>query len=183
MRRLVLGNLVILASATAACACGTGRWTVKTGTDADARSVVTVAQAARIGDLVALPAPADPNAQPVSRFAPVEMKVFAVSAILIVTERERDEDYHLVIADPDDPGMTMIVEAPNPPCAEGSVFAGDILAVRQAIEGKFGPITTRQRRDIPVTVTGIAFFDTLHGQEGVAPNGIELHPLLSIQFN
>jgi hypothetical protein len=28
------------------------------------------------------------------------------------------------------------------------------------------------------TVTGVAFFDFLHGQSGVPPNGIELHPVL-----
>jgi hypothetical protein len=27
-------------------------------------------------------------------------------------------------------------------------------------------------------VSGVAFFDFLHGQTGVAPNGIELHPVL-----
>jgi hypothetical protein len=27
-------------------------------------------------------------------------------------------------------------------------------------------------------VTGVAFFDPIHGQDGVAPNGIELHPIL-----
>jgi hypothetical protein len=27
-------------------------------------------------------------------------------------------------------------------------------------------------------VTGVAFFDFDHGQEGVAPNAIELHPIL-----
>ena len=29
------------------------------------------------------------------------------------------------------------------------------------------------------TLTGVGFFDELHGQTGVAPNGIELHPVLS----
>jgi hypothetical protein len=29
------------------------------------------------------------------------------------------------------------------------------------------------------TITGVAFFDSVHGQRGVAPNGIELHPVLS----
>jgi hypothetical protein len=28
------------------------------------------------------------------------------------------------------------------------------------------------------TVTGVGFFDVIHGQTGVAPNGIELHPVL-----
>ena len=26
------------------------------------------------------------------------------------------------------------------------------------------------------TITGVAFFDVSHGQRGVAPNGVELHP-------
>ena len=30
-----------------------------------------------------------------------------------------------------------------------------------------------------VTITGIGFWDLIHGQTGVAPNGIELHPVLS----
>lgn len=32
-----------------------------------------------------------------------------------------------------------------------------------------------------IQVSGVGFFDELHGQTGVAPNGIELHPVLSIQ--
>ncbi len=31
-------------------------------------------------------------------------------------------------------------------------------------------------------MTGVGFFDYLHGQTGVAPNGIELHAVLDIQF-
>jgi len=30
-------------------------------------------------------------------------------------------------------------------------------------------------------VTGVAFFDFKHGQTGVAPNGIELHPILGFR--
>jgi hypothetical protein len=29
------------------------------------------------------------------------------------------------------------------------------------------------------TITGVGFFDFIHGQAGVAPHGIELHPVLS----
>jgi hypothetical protein len=31
------------------------------------------------------------------------------------------------------------------------------------------------------TVTGVAFFDFQHGQTGVAPNAIELHPILAFR--
>ncbi len=34
-----------------------------------------------------------------------------------------------------------------------------------------------------VQITGIGMFDFLHGQTGVAPNGIELHPVIDIIFN
>jgi len=29
---------------------------------------------------------------------------------------------------------------------------------------------------------GLGYFDFLHGQDGVAPNGIELHPVTDIVF-
>ena len=33
-----------------------------------------------------------------------------------------------------------------------------------------------------VRLTGVGFFDRVHGQSGVAPNGIELHPVLNVRF-
>jgi hypothetical protein len=39
-----------------------------------------------------------------------------------------------------------------------------------------------QIADVPATLTGVGFFDFIHGQTGVAPNGFELHPVLSICF-
>ena len=183
MHRIALSAVVILGSVTVAFACGTERWAVKTATDPDAAQVIADAKEATIEALTALPAPADPNSQPISRFAPVELTTYSVSGILTDIKREKDEDYHLVLTDPNNPQPTMIAEAPNAHCAEGSQFLQDIEGVRQAIESKFGPITGRRHPNIRVTVTGVAFFDPLHGQEGVAPNGIELHPLRSIHFD
>jgi hypothetical protein len=40
----------------------------------------------------------------------------------------------------------------------------------------------RRAADEPVTLFGVGFFDVIHGQRGVAPNGIELHPVLGICF-
>ena len=79
-------------------------------------------------------------------------------------------------------GRTMIVESPHPHCAEGSRFLQEITDVRAKIEAHFGgPITKKiHPQQLEVTVTGVGFFDPIHGQEGVAPNGIELHPLLDI---
>jgi len=76
----------------------------------------------------------------------------------------------------------MIVESPDPKCAKGSQFLDQIKQVRKTIDDQFGPIKRRQRPNIPVTVMGVGFYDPIHGQEGVAPNGIELHPILEISF-
>jgi hypothetical protein len=151
--------------------------------DRDAAQVAPNATASTISALAAIPAPTHPNLRQDTRFAPVETSIMAVSGILTVIEREKDQDYHLVLAEPQG-GLTMIVEAPDPDCAIGSRFAPQIAAVRQTIDARFGgPIRGRRRVEIPVTIVGVAFFDPLHGQEGVAPNGIELHPILQIQFD
>ena len=54
--------------------------------------------------------------------------------------------------------------------------------VTRAVIDKFfgGSITGKQTpKNVYVTVQGVAFFDLIHGQTGVAPNGIELRALLS----
>jgi hypothetical protein len=33
-----------------------------------------------------------------------------------------------------------------------------------------------------INIGGLGFFDELQGQVGVAPNGIELHPVIHIRF-
>jgi hypothetical protein len=85
----------------------------------------------------------------------------------------------------------MIVELPDPHCrlACNSRFRGHFEAARATViaqlGGAAGPPSGHFQRLTPprlVVVTGVGFFDFLHGQTGVAPNGIELHPVLGIVF-
>jgi hypothetical protein len=67
----------------------------------------------------------------------------------------------------------MIVEAPDPSCASGSLFLDNIISVRRTLDQRFGAIgrieaNTAVTANLPVTVTGVAFFDTLHGQRRCA---------------
>jgi hypothetical protein len=162
-------------------ACGTERWPVKVGTDRDASKVATEPQQTTIANLVVINPPARPGSRRASRFAPAELTTYQINGILSVIKKEADEDYHLIIADAADRVLTMIVESPAPGCAAGSAFSDNIAAVRQTLDQRFGEFA-RLEPNIPVTVTGVAFFDVLHGQEGVAKNGIELHPILAITF-
>ncbi|MDQ2816681.1 MAG: hypothetical protein M3T49_00540 [Candidatus Eremiobacteraeota bacterium] len=156
------------------------RWPVKVGTDADAGSVNLTPQDTTIAALRALalppyPLPAD------NRLAPTETSVFRlVNATLIFIQLHPDHDYHLVVQDQN--GRTLIVESPDPNCApaDSSAYLTQMKAVRQYLDANFTVTAAGQDPNVPVTVTGIGFFDYLYRNlYGQAPNGIELHPLLS----
>jgi hypothetical protein len=176
------------------------RWSVKTGADADAANLVAqVPVAATIAAMVALAVPA--VLPPDARSPGTEETVWELNATLTGYKHESDGDYHLVIADGQ--GHTMIAEIPDPATlAPGSFFAEQITAARQAFDNQFGlqlaaaaqstatpqlaaaamvPALTPASES--VTVRGLGFFDFAHGQDGVAPNAIELHPVISIEFH
>lgn len=176
------------------------RWSVKTGADADAANLVAqVPVAATIAAMVALAVPA--VLPPDARSPGTEETVWELNATLTGYKHESDGDYHLVIADGQ--GHTMIAEIPDPvTLAPGSFFAEQITAARQAFDNQFGlqlaaaaqstatpqlaaaarvPALTPASES--VTVRGLGFFDFAHGQDGVAPNAIELHPVVSIEFH
>ncbi len=122
--------------------------------------------------------------QPTDRVAPTEETTFEIHDVITFAKVEADGDYHVVVEDQQ--GNTMIVESTSPSCAQGSRVLAQIQAVRQALEQKFPQLVGGQvlsGLSQPATVTGVGFFDRLHGQTGVAGNGIELHPLLSITFD
>jgi len=162
-------------------ACGSERWPVKVATDQMNGRIDETPVPTTIQKLTSIDAPVNPKARKNSRYAPTELTVYEVTAVLTLIKREKDQDYHLVLEDPKH--RTMIVESPSPDCADGSRFADEINGVRQAIETELGTISKAQKLHRVVTVTGVGFFDPIHGQTGVAPNGIELHPLLSIDFH
>ncbi|HEY7872252.1 MAG TPA: PPC domain-containing protein [Rudaea sp.] len=161
--------------------CGVERWSVKTGTDADVGSVNLANP--QTNTIVTLrgwtaPNPIPPN----NRVSPYETTTWVLNATLVEYKLENDSDYHLVIKDAS--GNTMIAEIPDPTCVgTGSPFASAIQNARAQFDATYTASTSFQTANIPVQLTGIGMFDFLHGQTGVAPNGIELHPVLGIVFN
>ncbi len=95
---------------------------------------------------------------------------------------EKDSDYHLVLADQS--GNTIIAEIPSPNCVgPASPFAEEITHARKVFDERLQATSTFQNVSIPVRVIGVGFFDFHHGQNGVAPNAVELHPVLDIIFS
>src|SRR5450759_3053991 len=156
--------------------CGVESWAIKTGTDAGARSVnQKTLVPSNIFHLRTLPAPSSPPVS--SRVKPVEDTVYSISAILLRYKYEADSDIHLVIADKG--GRTMIAEIPAPQCVgASSPFLPSIKYVRSKFTAQFHPSSSWHRVNTKVQIAGVGFFDFKHGQSGVAPNAIELHPVL-----
>jgi hypothetical protein len=178
---LCLGAALLFLPARTFAQCGGERWSVKIGSDPDAGLVnlnnptpTTVA---------ALTALAAPNTIPDNkRVQPVETTLWVINATLKQYQKQADSDYHLLLTD--GAGHQMIAEISSPSCvAPGSPFAAGVARARAQFDAKFNANSTLKTANVPVQITGVGFFDHLEGQVGVAPNGIELHPILDIVFN
>lgn len=172
--------LMICTAPIAAHACGHERWAIKTGTDRDASKIdLSDVAPAEIEDLDSLRAPKHLPLH--HRVKPVEMSVYYVKATLVEFKRKKDGNYHLVLKGRH--GHTMIAEIPSPHCVgSDSPFKAGIKKARREFSAHYRVKNYFRHVNTPVTVTGVGFFDFQHGQTGVAPNAIELHPVLDIQF-
>jgi hypothetical protein len=142
--------------------CGVERWTVKALQD---RPRLLPVRRVTIAYLVTRPAPAT---LPITRL-PFERHVFQVVAAVTLVRFEADDDYHVVLSDG---RRTMIAESPAAQCAKRAT----------ALRGRQMQQARRALRECAkAQVTGVAFFDFNHGQTGVAPNAIELHPILGFR--
>ena len=159
--------------------CGIERWSVKVLGDPDRGRVRMQPVETTIDELAAMQRPALLPTD--ARADPVELTVYRVEARLLWLFAESDGDYHLVLASPRDTTITMIAEVPDPACASADSSDSQIYQrVRQRLMDTLNaPGGDRRPR---IRVTGVGFFDYLHGQRGVAPNEIELHPVLSVEF-
>jgi len=139
--------------------CGIERWAVKTLQD---RPRLLPVRPTTIAYLVSRP---PPSSLPATRL-PFERHVFRVHAAVSLIRSEADSDLHVVLSDGQ---RTMIAEAPSGACDARATLARrtQMSRARAAVQACSS-----------ATVTGVAFFDYHHGQTGVAPNAIELHPIL-----
>jgi hypothetical protein len=144
---------------SAALACGVERWTVKTLQD---RPRLLPARASTVSHLVSLPRP---RSVPGTRL-PFERQIFSVVAAVTLVRSEADSDLHLVLQSG---AKHMIAESPSSSCTRRATATRrrQMATARGAVR-----LCPRAR------VVGVAFWDYYHGQTGVAPNAIELHPIL-----
>jgi hypothetical protein len=141
-------------------ACGVERWKVKTLQD---RSRLLRPRLSTVANLARLPRP---KRLPATRL-PAERHIFSVIAAVTLIRPETDQDLHLVLESGSD---HMIAEAPLAPSCTVNATR---FRKRQMADAR-----SAVRLCAQVRVVGVQFWDFKHGQTGVAPTAIELHPIL-----
>jgi hypothetical protein len=168
-----------------AAKCGAERWAVKTLSDSAASSINFNAKSTTVDALRGKSV--GPTHFSTPRTPPVETTVYRVHASLVDARLEADHDIHLVIAQPGAPTHKMIVELPDPTCpgVTSSIKKTQIAKARAAFVAKCGmpaayPAPFKHLSGSAIII-GVGFVDVVHStpQNGVAPNDIELHPVLS----
>lgn len=184
LRRLVAAAALTAAQLSSGCngpgLCLHGsNWKYKIGSDPQAREVSLQPVPTTIDALLAFPHEDRPDDG--TRIAPAELTTYVVRDVqLDGFQRAPDGDVHMVIAD--EHGHTMIIEAAPPFClSSSSPWRAQIESVRRVVDDEI-PMAVLGFRTLTLSVAGIGYFDSLHGQFGVADNGIELHPILAICF-
>jgi hypothetical protein len=157
--------------------CGVERWAVKTLSDPRASKVDLDPRPTSVGALRSLRAPDVGRSSP--RFGGAELQSWRVHGDLLAAKLEEDSDVHLVISTPGGVTETMIVEFPAPHCLKGARAAARIAAARHDFFAACGKPSSSRFTPIAglARIEGVGFFDLIHGQRGVAGNGIELHPV------
>lgn len=100
----------------------------------------------------------------------VERTVVAVDVEVLAFKEEHDGDLHVVIRG--GRGAVMVAEFPSVECTVGSPYAVQMQRARLRM-GELARAGVSHIR-----LTGVIFFDKVHGQIGGAKNGVELHPVI-----
>lgn len=160
-------------------ACGVERWSVKTLQDPAGKAIdLSVIKKTMVAALRGKTVQRGPGG---SRGSGVESTFYEVRARLVSAKLEEDDDIHLVIKGLTTSG-TMIVEFPTVACSSSAKpgVKTRMKNARNAFVAACGMPGSSSFTQLAgkATLRGIGFFDFLHGQTGVAPNGVELHPVL-----
>ena len=163
--------------------CGIERWSIKTLSDRDTIKIdFTKTTPSSVHEQVQLHPPSKKTYR-----LDNESIVYSIDCLIVGYKKERnDQDVHIVIQD----AVTkefMVAEIPSYICTEvlhtsRSQRYRDLQDWFRYNIGKPKTKFIYLKNPIAVTITGLGFFDFCHGQKGMASNGREIHPVLSIQI-
>ncbi|MFL6727320.1 MAG: hypothetical protein ACJ8FS_12530 [Sphingomicrobium sp.] len=193
---------------------GSERWNVKVAKDADALTGKINLNADKSLTVADINQQVQPGSfDPAGRMN-TEKKEYTVRGYLSYFTKEGDRDYHVVITQQPAAygngktpaaGESVVVEFPDPSCFGGkpetqphsSALAQSIIEARATFKDHIKGVSGDNiAKPIPVTVTGVGFFDRFtvgshepkgHSKVYALPDGrqvvLELHPVTEITFD
>jgi hypothetical protein len=163
---------------TAAAACGSDYWPLKTFSDPLRKKVNLTAKDTT---LAVIASPDHPPPTPTTRNTPFERQVWRITVQITEFKREGDSDIHLTLFDA---GTYGIAEMPAAACVPKKARARKaIIKARKKFEAACGKATNSWKQlGAVVTISGVGFWDKPHTQNPHAPNFAELHPVTAIKF-
>jgi hypothetical protein len=167
------------------------RWPVRTGSDLDASLVNAEPIPATIEELAAQsrpralsPATGSFPAYQNRRTEGAERTVYVVEATIVGCQWMHSQMIHLNLEG--DSGQTIIANCPHPDppfVKPSSRWVEQISQARLAIQERLKPVPDKRMCiNERARITGIGFFNQVRRQWGMAPNGLELSPVLSVEW-
>lgn len=116
-----------------------------------------------------------------------ESIVYSLPCAIVGYKLEEDQDIHIIIEDTLTE-ETMVIELISPYCESVKKTSryNQFKLLSEWFYKNIGVPSHRfvfLKKHIPVTITGVGFFDFCHGQKGMAENCREIHPVLSMRLN
>jgi hypothetical protein len=161
--------------------CGVERWSIKTLIDTDTTNInfnnVVPSTIQYQRSLL------KPTTLPDTRLQQ-EDTVYSIDCIMYKYKLETDNDIHIVIHAVGDTSQTMVAEIVNEQCP-GIVNTSrynQFNNLRVWFDSTYHPTSSFKTANVQMRITGVGFFDFLHGQTGIPPNGREIHPILTMSL-
>ena len=162
--------------------CGVERWKIKTLSDPDTLFInFSKVVNTSIHEQVALVRPSiNRNSRHISERTVLELKC----SIVGYKREAGDKDIHIILED-EETEETLVAELPSSRCSAINLTSRSKLffELEKWFVTNIGYPTSNfvyLKKHIHVIITGIGYFDYVHGQIGMAPNGREIHPVLGI---
>ena len=160
--------------------CGVERWAIKVFTDPDTTLINfnNIVNSTIAFQKTIAPPPDIINWPPRQS---TETTVYRIEGYLIFHKLENDQDIHLGFMSLNHLD-TMVAEICDPSCP-GIINTSryhQLKTLRDWFVSTYNPLPSFTNFLVHVNLVGVGFFDLLHGQRGIPPNGREIHSVLSI---
>lgn len=168
--------------------CGTWRWSVKTLTDKSGIDWLDQEPEETTIDELVKPKPPKKLATgsqadgKLPRY-PEESQLVRFRAYVTEIKSEGDHDLHFVLQSAESDEM-MVGEIPHPGCPEfdRAPKIRELITKSRKQGDEIKKELKKSENAVLVEITGVPFWDALHGATGAAKNGREIHPITSIEL-